>query len=229
MEFIFETDYRWVDLIASTGREGQAWLDEYHRRSDDLQASFREALRLLRERKLTQGWELLCAAESEWLPLRSTAPTIFHVTGRFYHGTLAYYHYCVEDYSRADSTLDDALSSLSAAIELQPFLMAIAPVGTDIPLKQAQVSRARRDWDEMRYRVGIVRDILADRRPLCVLGNETPVYHWTIADRYFDGSRPPEGQNSSVRYLRDTNIRGTVFATLVQGLYYLPGWLIPYP
>jgi hypothetical protein len=225
--FDFEKDYNWAGLIASLRPNGQPWLDLYARQGEAL-GWIRESLVLMRRRELAPGLDLLERARARWEPLLATSPGVFHVLGRFYHGALAYYEYCVEHFERADQVLGDALVSIQQAVEAEPCLLPFAAVSLDVPLKQAQIARARCRWGEMRDRLEEVREIVMDRRPMLVLGDGNPIYHRTLAAPFLAGP-PGDGTREALRYLTDESLRLRSFEQSVEILYSLPHLLIPYP
>ncbi|HEX9944656.1 MAG TPA: hypothetical protein VGG03_21815 [Thermoanaerobaculia bacterium] len=226
-EFNFEKDYNWAGLVSAIGPEGQLWLQAYAQ-EQEVRDWIREALGLMRQRQLKPGMELLDRARARWEPLLAIAPGTYHVIGRYYYGALSYYEYCVEDFEGADRTLEKTLESIRNAVEAEPCLLPFSAVALDVPLKQAQIARARGLWDEMRNRLQDVREIVLDRRPMFVLASGLPVYHYTLAAP-FAANPPRNGTGEALRYLTNEALRLEVFQQWVEILYALPDFLIPYP
>lgn len=226
-EFNFEKDYNWAVLIAATGLEGRSWLDSYAEESE-LRDWIRESLSLMRRRQIEPGMRLLDQAHARWEPLRTTAPGIYHVIGRYYYGALAYYEYCAGNFERADHTLVETLNSIRQAVEAEPCLLPFSAVAMDVPLKQAQITRALGRWSEMRHHLVEAREMAMDRRPMFVLGNGAPIFHHTLAAPFL-ALPPANGTSETLHYLTDESLRLQVFNQWVEILYSLPYFLIPYP
>lgn len=228
-DFDFETQYNWSAMIAASGDQGRSWLESYRRNQGNVALWVREALGRLRDRKIDEGLELLQRARAQWLPLRATSPAVFHVLGRFYHGGIAYYFYCVEDFARAERRMRRAQWSLAQAISTAPVLLPVAAVCMDVPLKLVQIARARRRWSEMKEKVAEVREMTADRRPLCILQDGAPVYHSSVGDHLRTLSGLDEAHDEAARYLQDPEFRREVVDRMLRSLYLLPGFMISYP
>ena len=227
--FDFETQYNWGGMIAAGGAEGRAWLESYRRAQGSIPLWVRESLGLLRDRRIEEGLELLHRARARWMPLRATDPAVFHVLGRFYHGGIAYYFYCVEDFARAERRMRRAQWSIAQAVSTAPFLVPFAALCMDVPLKLVQIARARRRWREMKERVAEVREITADRRPLCTLRDGTPVYHGSVGEYLSSLPALDESHAEAARYLQDAEYRREAVDRMLRGLYLLPGFVISYP
>ena len=230
--FNFEKDYDWTALVAGIGGGmgggAEAWLAEYSRVGGEIFDDIRWGLAQLRRREMEEGLARLDRARSRWEPLRDSSPAIYHVLGRYYHGALAYWHYCVDDFPRADESLRQALDAVRLAVEAEPFLLPFAAVSMDIPLKQAQIARALRRWREMRERLAAIRDTVQDRAPLFTLSDGTPIYHHTLAASLHPESLRSEA-GKGLAYLTDEPLRLEIFDQWVEVLYDLPDWVIPYP
>ncbi|HEX3553747.1 MAG TPA: hypothetical protein VIA62_11025 [Thermoanaerobaculia bacterium] len=227
--FDFETGYDWAAMIATSGNQGRSWLESYQRDQGNVALWVRESLGHLRDRRIDEGLALLQRARAQWIPLRATNPAVFHALGRFYHGGIAYYFYCVEDFARSERWMRRAQWSIAQAISTAPFLLPFAALCMDVPLKLVQIARARHRWSEMKEKVTEVREITDDRQPLCTLRNGTPVYHWTVGDYLRTLSGLDETHDDAVRYLQDPQFRREVIDRMLRRLYLLPGFLISYP
>lgn len=226
--FNFEKDYDWTGLVAGMGGGAERWLDEYARVGGEIFDDIRWGLAFLRRRDMEEGLARLDRARSRWEPLRDTSPAIYHVLGRYYHGAVAFHHYILDDFARADATLDEALGAVRAAVEAEPLLLPFAAVAMDVPLKQAQIARALRRWREMRQRLAAIREIALDRAPLFLLSDGTPIYHRTLAAPLRPESLRSEAAKGFA-YLTDEPLRLDVFEQWVEILYDLPDWVIAYP
>lgn len=227
--FDFETGYNWGAMIAASGAQGRSWLESYQRDQGSITLWVRESLGRLRDRRIDEGWKLLQCARAQWIPLRATNPAVFHALGRFYHGGIAYYFYCVEDFARAERWMRRAQWSIAQAISTAPFLLPFAALCMDVPLKLVQIARARHRWSEMKEKVAEVREITDDRRPLCALRDGTLVYHSSVGEYLCTLSGLDESHGDAVRYLQDPEFRREVVDRILRGLYLLPGFVLSYP
>jgi hypothetical protein len=137
--------------------------------------------------------------------------------------------YCVEDFTRAERRMRRAQWSIAQAVSIAPFLLPLAALSMDVPLKLVQIARARHRWQEMKEKVADVREITADRQPLCILREGTPVYHSSVGEYLRSLSGLDESHDDAVRYLQDPEFRRGVVDRMLYGLYLLPGFVIPYP
>jgi hypothetical protein len=227
--FDFETQYDWAAMIAASGAEGRAWLDSYRRDQGSITLWVRESLGLLRDRRIDEGFELLRRARAQWLPLRALSPAVFYILGRFYYGGIAYYSYCAGDFVQAERRMRRAQWSIAQAVSIAPFLLPFTALCMDVPLKLVQVARARHRWAEMKEKVAEVREITADRQPLCTLRDGTAVYHASVGEHLRSLSGLDKSNDEAVQYLQDPEFRREVIDRMLCGLYLLPGFLIPYP
>jgi hypothetical protein len=228
-DFDFEKHYDWAAMIAASGAEGRSWLDSYQRSQGKLGFWVLESLGRLRDRRIEEALELLQRARAQWIPLRATNPSVFHVLGRFYYGSIAYYFYCIEDFARAEQRMRRARWSIAQAASAAPFLLPFTPLCMDIPLKCVQIARARHRWSEMKEKVAEVRETAADRRALCTLRDGTAVYHSSVGNYLRSLPSLDESHDNAVRYLQDPEFRCEAIERHLRRLYLLPGFMISYP
>jgi hypothetical protein len=228
-DFDFETQYDWAGMIAASGAKGRSWLDSYQRSQESVMLWVRESLGLLRDRKIGEGLELLRRARAQWIPLRAVNPAVFYVLGRFYHGGISYYFYCLGDFARAERRMKRAQWSISQAVSVAPFLLPISAMCMDVPLKLVQIARAQHCWLEMKARVAEVREITADRKPLCVLRNGIPIYHSSVAEYLRSCSGLGASHEDATRYLQDLEFRREYTERILRKFYLLPAFMISYP
>jgi hypothetical protein len=228
-DFDFETQYNWAAMVAASGTEGRSWLESYRRDQGNITLWVRESLERLRNQRIDEGLELLRRARIQWLPLRTTSPVVFHALGRFYYGGIAYYFYRVGNFVQAERRMRQARWSIAQAISIAPFLLPFGALSMDVPLKLVQIARARHRWPEMKEKVAEVREITADRQPLCTLRDGTSVYHSTIGEHVRSLWSLDESHEEATRYLQDPEFRREVIDRILRGSYLLPGFMISYP
>lgn len=227
--FVFERDYDWKGLIAASGPAGREWVDTYRNETGEIHALIKGSAAALRGQQLDESAGLLAQAESLRREFQGRRPSLFHIVGRFYYGGLAYAFYRRGDFDLADQALTEAGGSLQAALELEPCLLPFAAISLDLPLKRARMARTRLDWAEMRRHSAVLREAIADQRPLCVLHGRDPVYHSTLADHLEAAPRLSAELAPGLRYLQDRGLREEVGIQMLGQLYLQPSLLIPYP
>lgn len=227
--FSFERDYDWAALVEAGDPAGREWVGRYRKESPEIQPLIQEGVALLREQQIERGGALLRKAFARWRPLRRTDPSLFFVLGRFYYAGLAYERYTREDFTGAERAIRRVERSIRRALELEPILLPFAVLCVDVPLKQAQIARARCRWDDMREWVRQVGEILFDREPLCVLADGRAIDHTTLAGSLEASPRVRGEHGAALRYLTDRDLRRGIFEKLIARLYLLPGFVLPDP
>lgn len=225
-----EAQYSWVHFVASSGADGQLWAAQY--RDEEVQAMVRgmdQSLALLRKGQLEAGRALLdeVSVRRERMPRVSTS--IRHVLARRYHGLLAYYRYCLEDYDAAERELIAAHDAVVQAISRAPFLLPLANQCTEFRLHRARIARNQRRWAEMQEHIDVAQAMTEDRCPLCRLDDGTHVFYATLA-RFYDGLPAlSDDERRDIVDVYEQEQRQLLFLRFVQGLYVLPGFVIPLP
>jgi hypothetical protein len=227
--FQLDRDYHWDALVAASGPACRDWAEAYWRESRKILPLVQSGVTRLREQRIDQGRELLEQARAQRDTLQETNRSVFLVLGRFLHAGFAYYHYCVEEYDRAEELIEKSSDCVRAAVEADSGLLPFAFVLLDMPLKLAQIARARHRWKEMREHVAVARALVEDELPLCRDGGGERIYHATIGERLRAFLGPEDGHGLALRYLTDRDTRTQILDQLVARLYALPGFLIPYP
>jgi hypothetical protein len=221
-------DYDWGHFVERSGSEGRQWMEAYRR------PEYREPARwahqvvlLLRERRFREGTELLSRLEA-LLPALEGSPSLFAVMGRWYHGALAYYQYCLDDFQAAEVSLLRAAHAVRLAIQLEPFLVPLANHCHEFRLHQARIARNQRRWPAMREHVGAVRAMMRDREPLCTLEDGTPIFFATLGTFYDSIPDLNEGEKAVVAAQLDESTRLRHLESFLHGLYTISGFVIPY-
>jgi hypothetical protein len=218
----------WPHFAARSGPEGAAWVSEYllaDRR--ELISATERALQLLRRHQLQEGKDLLDDVASRLERLTGDASVVL-VVRRFFWSALAYYHYCLEDFTSAAEALEQAHQAIVSAIEISPFLLPLAIHCHEFRLQHARVARSRRRWREMRGHLEEVRAMLDDRAPLCALSGGRSIYFSAVSDfhRAIPSLDPEEIE--SLRFFFDGEHRREQMSFFFLSLYALPGVVIPY-
>jgi hypothetical protein len=222
--------FEWSHFVARSGAEGSDWVREYGR--PDIAAlvtAADESLLLLRTRRFAAGRDRL-AVMADGLTDGGNAidPSIASVLERWYYGALAYAQYCVDDFASAEESLGRAHAAVAAAIGRAPFLMPLANHCQEFRLHAARIARNRRRWAEMHEHVAAALGMMEDREPLCVLGDGTEVRFAELVRFYLalPGLSPEEHESLAGQV--DPGVRLRLFHRFVQGLYAIPGFVIPY-
>jgi len=228
-----DASYPWNYLVSLASTEGRLWVERFLEQQQKPLDWTNEALRLLRahelgDDRLSKAAALLGRAAEETRALVGADPAAYGVFGRFYFGTLAYYHYCYSDFELASRALDHANSCLVAAVHEQRCLLPATPLNADLPLQKARIALRRRLWREMALHLGELRDMQADRQPLCVLEDGTPVYYRTLGSVFAAAGELTTEQQKAVGNLLDKSQRLRAVNRRIQQLYTPPHLLIWY-
>jgi len=220
--------HQWTHFVARSGPEGEAWVAEYFLAGQDLLSTTERALQLLRRQQIQEGKDLLDHVEGQ-LAAGSASASVLLVMQRFHASALAYYHYCLEDFTSANEALEKAHQAIVSAIEIASFLLPLAVHCHEFRLQQARVARSRRRWNEMRERLEEVRAMLDDRAPLCVLSDGRPIYLSTVSDFHRTIPSLDSEEVDSLRFFLDAEHRCEQMNRFFQSLYVLPGVVIHHP
>lgn len=227
--FNFENQYLWDGLVASTGATGERWRQRYRSKGGDLGGWIRQSMALMHRREMSEAKDLLDHTAARRAQLRKQEPGIYHVLGRFYYGSLAYFQYRTGELDGVDRSMSAVADEIRSAIESEPFLLPFAALATDVPLKRARLAREERRWDEAEAQLQIFCDMKLDRHPLCVLADGTQVYHRTIAELLECIPDLEEQHLPALRYLQDIALRRDQLARTIEGFYTPRGLFIAHP
>jgi hypothetical protein len=215
-------------LIAHSGDMGRRWAEEYQSPAcARLRRDLRQALALLRGYRIAAGRHLLDAA-GERLRELGAAPSVRQILTREHRSVLAYLFYLQEDLEQAEELLNAAQQAVRAAIEMQPCLVPHAIHCQEYCFQRARIARSRRRWDEMRRILDVARALVEDEAPLCVLSDGTPILFSTLDVYYRSLQGLGEGEAAYVRDLTDTDRRRRDLERFIDGLYLIPGFVIPF-
>lgn len=224
--FDFENLYRWQGLTAATGAEGRRWLDTYESAVTPLAGALRQALLLLRQKRLADGEALLHAARADLEALRAENPSQGEVMARFFYGAWSYLCFCRGLIAEAEAALTLAEKEVGAAVARHDFLIAFAAVALDIPLKRARLARDLGRWDDCCRHLQEARAMLGDERPLLEAGTRR-LFFRDIAGR-FAGLAEDEQLGPCLRFLREPARRRRLFLHFA-GMLCRPPGLLPEP
>lgn len=220
--------YDWLHFASRSGEAGRVWATEYRRHTPTVELSLL-ALEQLRRRDLAEGHTTLRKLARALANMDGVPTSMRRVLDRWYHGTAAYYFYCIEEFDRAERFMALAHDSVVEAISSADFLIMLAVHCQEFCLHQARIARNRRRWSDMRNHVEHARAMMLDRAPLCELRDGRPIFFSTL-DRFFHSLKPlsPE-ERESIAGLVDERSRILLFDRFVRRLYSLPGFAISYP
>ena len=224
--FNFEKQYSWVEMIASSGEAGQLWQRSYEEYGHPVRNAISEALVALRSRRLEDGRRCLEQAEAKRQALLQDHPTVYHVVGRFFFGSLAFYHFHRAEFDQVDRALDFAAEAIVSAVALASYLLPFAALATDIPLKRTRIARDRRQWQDMQRHGAEFRAMMNDREPLCRLADGRVIGFQTIADHVRSISGLAPQLHPALAFLTDLELRHRVGEGFIERLYRLPGLMI---
>ena len=179
----------------------------------------------LRERDLGEGRAILDEAYLKLKVLEQCDRSIFYILGRFYFGSLAYYHYREGDSGLASEMLDKAEQSVIKAIEENELLMPCAPLLVDIPLQRARLARHAKQWNVMQHHLERLVDIQEGSLPLCVLSDGRRVDYEMLTE-FFAGIDSDETSQQMVESLVDAGKRRKMAYRFVSSLYIPSGFSV---
>lgn len=214
----------WKDFVCLSGPAGRSWINDYERFHDVDRACW-DALIALRKRNLEVGRQLLDHAHA----VSYEAPdSIRWILERWVFGAEAYYHYCLNDFDRAELDLDRAQRGVISAVGALSFLLPLANHCEDFELQKARCARQRREWEMMRRHIETARDMATSRRPLCVLDDGCSIFARTVQQFYISFDLSAEEQRT-VEPLIDDDARLRELERNVRAIYLLPGFVIADP
>jgi hypothetical protein len=228
LSFDFEHQYLWTRYVAVSGPDGSRWAEDYRIAGRQMGPQIDQALGLLRRGQLGPGRDLLARIDACRRVLLRDSPSIGHVLSRFYYGALSYLYYADGDYPGAVSALEQAADSLRAAIGISSFLLPLAPILSDIPLKRAALARRALQWDEMQEHLIELLEMGLDQRPLCVLHDGSAI-HYRDLHAFLSPLPLSEEERDALRNLADDRLRLVVTRRSIEHLYAPSDVLIPYP
>jgi hypothetical protein len=220
--------YDWDYLVSRSGDAGRDWMLAYARPEHAaIVEATDQALALCLQRRFAPARGLLDEAGARLAALPEARASIVHVLERWVHGVSAYHDYCVEDYEPARRGLDLAAEAIRAAVDQDRFLLPLAHHCHEFHLHHARIARNRRRWPEMREHLGIVRAMLENRAPLCVLGDGTEVGYAQLARHCATLPDIPAEAQASLTLFSDQALRSKHHDRFILALYLLPGVVIP--
>ena len=220
--------YDWDSFVSRSGDEAREWLLTYERPEHAAIArGADQALALCLRRRFEPARALLTEAAERLAALQGSRASIVRVLERWIHGVSAYHDYAVEDYEPAQRQLDLAAEAVRAAVDQDRFLAPLAHHCHEFHLHHARIARNRRRWDEMARELGIVRAMVENREPLCVLGDGTRIDYAMLAHHCAALPGTPAEDQESVSLFADQATRSQHYDSFVLALYLLPGVVIP--
>lgn len=216
--------YPWTFYVTLASAGGGAWVQRFFAAHGDAYDQAKAALDQLRDAargaaRLARAEALLDLVDRRMQVLAKQDLVSRGVLGRFYAGTVAYYHYCRGDLARAAAALDEAQAHLVAAVDAERALLPALPLSADIPLQKARIARRQRHWSEMRRHLRQLCDVQAGRRPLCVLSDGKEVTYELLGRLYGDRSRFSREQQRAIADLIDLDQRLAWANRRVQDLF----------
>lgn len=220
--------YDWSHYVALSGDAGRRWIKEYHR------AQYRSFLRLtsqsiglLREKRIDEGEKLLKRAGESLKSQLARSTSISDVLGRFYHGAVAYLHYCLKSFDCAKEELQLAHESVASGIERQRFLIPMAVHCAELRLQRARIAGRQRAWKEMQDHVETARKMLDGELPLCILSDGAPVRMRDLK-KFYNAIVTNDDEKAAIYELFDDGRRKDLLNKMILEVYAVPGFVISY-
>ncbi len=218
-------------IAAVSGDEAECWASEYRSpKPVRIRECHDRSILLMRQRRMAAGRNLLHQMRVELDSGDGLMASVIHVLERWYYGAVAFYHYQAEEFEQADVGMRQAHDAVRRAIDHGGFLVPMAHHCYEFRLHLARIARNQRRWQELRHHLEVAKEMVEDRRPLCVLDDGTPIDFSSLRDFLSTLSLDEEKafQESYQQHLvEETRMR--FFKRLAAKIYLIPGFSIPYP
>ncbi len=219
----------WFHFISLSGEPGRLWVESFmDPKYQEPRGEMIRALKILRQREIGRGLELLENIESCLHEMKDVPGSIFLVMERQFYPIKAFYHYLIEDYEGARRLLDRAQDSMAQAIGKRRFLIPMADCALDFGLQRIRIARNLRAWKEMKQLAQAVRDMIAGQRPFLILDDGTSIDYDAMIAFYASLPLSAEDRASIAQYDGNEN-RQRYFSSMIDSIFVLPGFVIPYP
>lgn len=222
--------YSLFHFIARSGEDGSSCAEALERSGqEELIQLNSKALTHLRQQDFAKGHALLLEIDSRIGSLPQIPPFLYQVLrGCWYHGAVAYYHYCVAAFDEAEAELDNAHDNLAAALADRPCLLPLVEHILDFRMQRSRIARRRGRWGEVRQHLEILRGMTESRYPVYVSAEGTPVLLSSLIPYYT--SLPLEDSEKLFveRQLLDVQRRLRDLDLSAVSLCHQPGFVIPY-
>lgn len=217
-------------FVARLGGEGQVWAEEYTLPEYvEIMGRVDQAVRFLHAHQIESGRRDLQAAESMLREAAASASREVHLLlGRWYYQAMAFFYYCLEDFSAADELLDRAEQEVRQAIEGKSFLLPYVMRCHELWCHRIRVARSRRCWPELWRRIEITRRMVEGDEPLCVLGDGTAIDIAAVKAFYSRFEGLTERERLPLRRVVNDESRRRHFRKILAEVYTPSGFVIPY-
>ena len=227
--YLVENDYPWLRLIAAKGEDGARWAEEYGRAEiGELYAAIMRSLKLMGKAKLEESLAVLDEVHAKLgeLPERYS-PAVVKVIECWYHGALAYYHYCKEDYPLAESTLLAGHQAITLGVEASRVILPMVYRCCDTWLHRSRIARNQHDWAAMRHHLDMFRAIHRGEEPFCTLPDGSRIFAADL-EQYIGDLNLDEDLRAYAKVFCDTENRRLYSNYFAEAIYMLPWMPVAY-
>jgi len=169
----------WLRLLSQAAPEAQEWADDYRRRGgEDFTQRINQAIRFIHQGRTSEARTVLEQSSRNTVDTLRDAPTsIRNALESWRASASAYYHFSQLEFNRAETELVLSTEAVKMAIEERRFLLILGMRFINAELQRVRVARDRYRWDEMEKHAKIAWDLFENRRPLCVLDDESEIFY----------------------------------------------------
>ncbi len=203
-----------IEFIAHTGEAGIAWVQQYQRYCH-LVGLLNSAVPLLRSQKSQEAGKILervaRVLEAEEIP-----DSIRAVIDQNYYKVQGLYSYRYGDFAGASQSMQMAHHAVARAIANCAFLVPCALQCPELCLNQARVARNQHHWEEMHGYINHLRDMLADRAPLCKSSGGPAVFYSTLRELFFSIRTPSNPTFEELCPLMDAETRMPFYDRIIR-------------
>jgi hypothetical protein len=215
-------------FIQRSSPAAKSWIQKYFQMIPHSRIT--HALRMMQKSRLQHGFSELKSIGQELAQREKEAEDQVLLASRWYYSVLAYHQYRLEQFSESMKSLDLAQSSVRMAVERCKFLLPFLSSIEEFQIQRARISREQRQWETMAGYVDHAQSLVMEHIPICIFSDGQVATFDMIREFYESIPQLSDQERSSdiFRYVMDVGFRLQKFNNLVQHLYILPGFVIPY-
>lgn len=219
--------YGWLHFVGRSGEEGRRWATAFRRPEHvEILRAAAGSLARLHQHDVPGGRDLLLRTEEGLRGLDGISASVRFALEAVHHPLRAYYHYAIGELDEAGEHLDRADEAIAAAVGQERVLLPLAHHGSEFRLHRARIARNRRRWEEVHRYIAETREMMEERRPLCVLEDGTPVTLGTLETFHAAIPGLTDSERAFLSGLFNRELRLRLFERFVARIYTQPGFVI---
>lgn len=223
-----ERTFAWLRFVALSGRQGKRWSQDFEPARPLAQLCMQSVSDLRRGCAHEASLALLQRARAGLDALdERTDPSVRAAADRSYYGALGFYFYTRRAFEEADDSMARAHDAVVKAVERRRCLVVMAYDCHEFRMHRARIARDRCRWSEMREHAEASADMRAGRRPLCLLGDGTPIGLGDLR-QFYDSLPLTDDDREAVSWIVDQDQASREAARFVRSMFRLSGFVIQY-